>query len=189
MSSTNSNLFDLSYMTKSNSDNLIVTLTYFLIGIMVVVSVTIATFTYKLRVTPADVFSEVKKLDKRLEMIDRIRTTSDSIYSYFNENEVALIEIDSSGKISTWSDKASKFFLLSREEALGKDISVIIPEGAKEAHQKAFKFRMQGNSESFHKTLHIDVDLKGEKTPLIITLIGTPKRSVMAIITRDTKEM
>jgi len=59
----------------------------------------------------------------------------------------ALIECNDHGVITAWSDGAEQLFGFSIAEALGSDITIIIPPEHKQAHSTAFeRWRLQGGA-------------------------------------------
>jgi PAS domain S-box-containing protein len=103
-----------------------------------------------------------------------------------------IITIDSSGVIAFWNDAACKIFGYSTDEALGKPITLIMPERFHEAHEDGMKhLRDTGESQVVRHTVElIGLRKDGEEFPLELSLAQwqTKEGSFCTGIVRDITE-
>ena len=78
----------------------------------------------------------------------------------------AIIYVDNFGNIQRWNEAASHLFGFSKEEALGENLNIIIPERARKAHWHGFdtaikngKLKLSGKP-TLTRVLHKDVNKK-----------------------------
>lgn len=83
-----------------------------------------------------------------------------------------IISSDSSGRITFWNKCAEAIFGYSEKEALGRPLTVLMPERYREAHKKGLlRFISTGRSQNIGKILELDGLRKdGSEFPLELTL-------------------
>ncbi len=84
----------------------------------------------------------------------------------------AIISADSTGRIVTWNNGAMKIFGYSKEEAMGKPLTMLIPEKLREIHQKGFERVVSGGEQRvIGKTVELEgLKKDGSKFPLELSL-------------------
>ena len=104
----------------------------------------------------------------------------------------AIITINSKGEIALWSNAASTMFGYSVEEAIGKPLSIIIPEQYREQHEKGLARVLSGGpSRILGKTVEVSAASKdGREFPIELSLAGleTPEGKFFTGIVRDISE-
>ena len=86
----------------------------------------------------------------------------------------AIIMIDGKGHISYWNIAAGRIFGFGRDEVIGKDITIIIPQRHREAHKRAFnRFIETGRAAKLRKTYEIEALKKdGTEIPVELSISG-----------------
>lgn len=113
---------------------------------------------------------------KRTELI--IKDSEEQFRSLAQTATDAILMIDNDGLISFWNESASKIFLYSKEEAIGKSLhDLIVPIQYHKKAKPAFeKFRITGEGNAIGKTLEMTGKRKdGEIFPLELSISKVKK--------------
>ncbi len=115
------------------------------------------------------VFRDVgEKYRRDQELVDserRFRAVTDSTAD-------AIVSIDSHSRIVFWNSTASKIFGYEREEVMGSELTIIMPEKFREMHRRGIaRFLKTGEKHVIGKTVElIGLKKSGEEFPLELTL-------------------
>ena len=101
----------------------------------------------------------------------------------------AIISTNEKGQIILWNKAAEKIFGYSREEALGKPLTIIIPEEYRQKHRRSFKRYLEtGETRVIGRTVElIGLRKDGTKFPIELSLSQneTPEGRVFTAFIRD----
>ncbi len=134
----------------------------------------------RLQVAPSDVLSSVDNLQHTVSAIEWSRSDADFIYATIEDSDAACIRADYNGNIITWTVGAGRMFNIHRIDTIGKQIFSILPYYDATEHRRKYLAKMQADGKPFHEFMSTEHD----GVYYNITLIGIPKREVMAIITK-----
>ena len=103
----------------------------------------------------------------------------------------AIVSIDEKGRIMLWNQAAEKLFGYTKEEAVGMDVTMLMPEDIREKHSKGVeRFLRTGETEIIGKVVDIEGrDKSGELIPLEMSISAEKiggRWTFMAII-RDVR--
>ena len=105
----------------------------------------------------------------RLEMED----VFDVLWNLGVEKLTAIVESDGDGTITKWSPEASVMFRYMESEALGKDVTMLVPHVNRQAHLNAF--RKISHENRMPRVAPLDtyaIDSRGKISPVTIKLTG-----------------
>ncbi len=107
---------------------------------------------------------------KRVE--EKLRESEERFRSVLQSAHDAIISIDSRGMITFWNKKAEAMFGHSVREAIGKPVSIIIPERFRDKHQKGMERVVStGQSKIIGKTVELEgLKRDGDEFPLELSL-------------------
>lgn len=93
---------------------------------------------------------EVQKRTRELEEKNRMLLSSRRLFRSVADSAMdAIIAINAEGEVIIWNDGAASVFGYTREELIGKSISIIVPEQYREAHEMALA-RVAASGQLFH---------------------------------------
>ncbi len=110
--------------------------------------------------------TEKKKIDEEMK---REKKFSENLIETAQD---AIVSIDEEGIVKIWNLSAERIFGYSRNEIVGKSITIIIPEEFKEKHKDGLKrFLQTGQPRIIGKSIEITGETKeGKKIPIELSL-------------------
>ncbi|MFB6357059.1 MAG: PAS domain S-box protein, partial [bacterium] len=82
-------------------------------------------------------------LDDLREKQDEVKSREREYRDLFNGTSHGLIQVDSSGTIERVNDPALEMFGYEREELVGKDVNILVPDGQSELHREHLDHYME----------------------------------------------
>ncbi|MDP1609441.1 MAG: PAS domain S-box protein [Sulfuritalea sp.] len=102
-----------------------------------------------------------------------LRDSEETLRTIASSAQDAILMLDNEGRIALWNPAAERIFGYSSEEALGKDLHLLlVPKRFHEAHRAAFpRFRSTGEGAAVGKTLELAALRKdGTEFPIELSL-------------------
>ncbi|RMG57166.1 MAG: PAS domain S-box protein [Deltaproteobacteria bacterium] len=132
-----------------------------------------------------DVTDLVEKEEALRVSEERFRKVAESAHD-------AIITVDPEGKVYFWNFGAEKIFGYPREEILGKDFTLLVPEGARDFHKKIItQLQEGGDSPVVGKVVDVEgLRKSGERFPIEISIApwGEKGKTYLTAIIRDVSE-
>ncbi len=101
-----------------------------------------------------------------------VRASEEKLRSVVETARDAIITADESGKITSWNQGASKIFGYETKETIGKDLTLVMPERFRQAHQQGMRrFLSSFEARVIGKTVELaGLRKDGQEFPLEISL-------------------
>ncbi len=143
--------------------------------------------TRRLSVTPSQVQEEVLALREQVSHIEDLRTEATMLVSVLENSDLAIVGLDSVGRITVWSRGADQLFGMTKDDVIGYSVAVLIPTSARDAHRLAFEAAMTApRRRPFQQIVECDARHRsGELIPVQMHLWGVPGQSAMAVFSRQ----
>lgn len=93
---------------------------------------------------------------------EKIRASNDRLFRIFHGSLKAVVMCDEKGSIVEYNKSAEEMFGWTRSEALGKDVSTIIPDADKSRHLKEFKGAVERLRRTDEDWREVKTGLKGK---------------------------
>ncbi|NJD77006.1 MAG: PAS domain S-box protein [Candidatus Methanoperedens sp.] len=133
-----------------------------------------------------------KDLDESIRMREELKESEEKFRSVVQSTTDAIILSDSIGKIISWNTGAQKIFQYSEEEALGKPLTILIPERFRIPHENGLKWVIStGESHIIGKIVKLyGLRKDGSEFPIDLALSRwrKGKTSFYSGIVRDTTQ-
>jgi PAS domain S-box-containing protein len=126
------------------------------------------------------------------ERTKEFRESEERIRGLVETSTDAIISANEEGRITLWNKAAEKIFGYSEGEALGKPLTLIMPEEYRERHGRGFKHYLEtGETRVIGKTVELEGLRKdGTKFPLELSLsdMRRDERHIFTAVIRDITE-
>ena len=134
----------------------------------------------------------ITDMTDRKKVEEALRASEDLFRSVLQTAADAIISIDSQGNVILWNDAAEKIFGYSSSEAIGKPLTIIMPERFREAHMAGLERAVRTDKWGHHLTAVEVMGLRkdGKEFPaeLSVAVVKPSGRTLFTGIVRDITE-
>ncbi len=143
----------------------------------------------KLPITIKTVLEQAENERKLAEALSKLKLSELRHRMMVESSPDAIISIKGLGKIIDWNPAAEKLFGYTKEEVLGENIIIIIPEDMRSLHKAGINRRINGGqSRIIGHTIEVEaINKKGDRFPVELSLSEwkSPEGTCFTVIIRD----